>query len=130
MTQAQKPSLTRRLRGFLNRLDNLRSAQGPDAPALSLRDPWPGDPSRGARLVKAELEFAGAVLAMPPDIFAPTNATRLMRAHLHGFSWLQRPARVWAPMPPAPAPALWSPISWTPKSPTRSPRHRMSPAPG
>ncbi len=89
MTQAQKPSLTRRLRGLLNRLDNLRGAQGPDAPALSLRDPWPGDPSRGARLVKAELEFAGAVLAMPPDIFAPTNATSLMRAHLHGFSWLR-----------------------------------------
>jgi uncharacterized heparinase superfamily protein len=90
MTQPTRPpSLARRLRGVLNRLDNLRSAQGPDAPALSLRDPWPGDPSRGARLVKAELEFAGAVLAMPHDIFGATNATRLLRAHLHGFAWLR-----------------------------------------
>jgi len=90
MTQpGRPPSIARRLRGLMNRLQDLRTQQGPDAPALSLRDPWPGDPSRGARLVKAELEFAGAVLAMPPDIFMTTDATRIMRAHLHGFSWLR-----------------------------------------
>jgi uncharacterized heparinase superfamily protein len=91
MTQPSRPpvSLARRLRGLLNRVQDLRAAQGPDAPALSLRDPWPGDPSRGARLVKAELEYAGAVLAMPHDIFATANATRLMRGHLHGFTWLR-----------------------------------------
>ena len=91
MNQPARPSasLTRRLRGLLNRLDNLRTPQGPDAPALSLRDPWPGDPSRGARQVKAELEYAGAVLAMPPDIFATASATRPLLAHLHGFTWLR-----------------------------------------
>jgi uncharacterized heparinase superfamily protein len=86
---ARPPSLARRLRGLVNRLQNLRGSQGPDAPALSLRDPWPGDPSRGARLVRAELEFAGSVLTLTQDIFAPANATRVMRAHLHGFSWLR-----------------------------------------
>jgi uncharacterized heparinase superfamily protein len=91
MRPAQTPpaSLARRIRTLVNQLRDLRAAQGPDAPALSLRDPWPGDPSRGARLVKAELEFAGAQLGMPHDIFAPIDATRPMRAHLHGFSWLR-----------------------------------------
>lgn len=91
MTQQTRPPVgfVRRVRGLLNRIDNLRAAQGPDAPALSLRDPWPGDPSRGARLVKAELEYAGAVLSMPHDIFATANATQKLRAHLHGFTWLR-----------------------------------------
>jgi uncharacterized heparinase superfamily protein len=79
----------RQARGLLSRLQNLRTTQAPDAPALSLRDPWPGDPRRGARLVKAELDFGGAVLAMPADIFAAVNATPLLRAHLHGFTWLR-----------------------------------------
>ena len=26
---------------------------------------------------------------MPPDIFSAANATPLMRAHLHGFTWLR-----------------------------------------
>jgi uncharacterized heparinase superfamily protein len=90
MTQpARPPRFARRLRGLVNRLQDLRAQPGPDAPALSLRDPWPGDPSRGARLVKAELEFAGAVMEVPPDIFMASNATPIMRAHLHGFSWLR-----------------------------------------
>ncbi|WP_297492257.1 heparinase II/III family protein [Acidocella sp.] len=90
MTQSPRPpSLARRLRQLLHRLQDLRAPPGPDAPALSLRDPWPGDPSRGARLVRAELEYAGSVLALPQYVFAPLAATRLMRAHLHGFAWLR-----------------------------------------
>ena len=79
----------RQARTLLTRLQSLRTTNAPDAPALSLRDPWPGDPRRGARLVKAELDFGGAVLAMPPDIFSAVNATPLLRAHLHGFTWLR-----------------------------------------
>jgi len=65
-----------RTRGFFARLQNMRSNSFPDAPALSLRDPWPGDPSRGARLVKGDLELFGA-------------ARPFARAHALGFSWLR-----------------------------------------
>ena len=82
--------LGRQARSWLSRLQNLRPANGPDAPALSLRDPWPGDPARGARLVMGELEFGGAVLPVHPEIFAAARgATRILRAHLHGFTWLR-----------------------------------------
>ena len=43
------------------RLPSLRMGRVPDAPALSVRDPWPGDATRGARLIKGELEIGGAV---------------------------------------------------------------------
>jgi len=76
-------------RGLLAKLQNLRSHNAPDAPALGLRDPWPGDPSRGARLVKAELEYCGAVLTMLPGVFQGAEATPVIRAHAHGFTWLR-----------------------------------------
>jgi uncharacterized heparinase superfamily protein len=76
-------------RPLVARLQNLRSRTAPDAPAASIRDPWPGDPSRGARLVRAELEFGGATLPLPPGIFAGNNAAPAMRAHLTGFTWLR-----------------------------------------
>ncbi len=85
----QPGQFSRNARALLARLQNLRSHNAPDAPALSLRDPWPGDPGRGARLVKAELEFAGAVLPMPAGVFQPISATAVLRAHLHGFTWLR-----------------------------------------
>jgi uncharacterized heparinase superfamily protein len=85
----QPGQFSRGARSFLARLQNLRSKNAPDAPALGLRDPWPGDPGRGARLVKAELEFSGAVLPMPAGVFQPSNATAMLRAHLHGFTWLR-----------------------------------------
>jgi uncharacterized heparinase superfamily protein len=81
--------LGRTSRAFLARLQNLRSNNAPDAPATSLRDPWPGDPSCGARLVKGELEVSGAVLAITPDIFHAVSASPMMRAHLHSFVWLR-----------------------------------------
>ena len=84
-----KDQFGRGARSFLARLQNLRSRNAPDAPALGLRDPWPGDPSRGARLVKGEMEFAGAVLMLAPGVFQSANATALLRAHAHGFTWLR-----------------------------------------
>ena len=32
-------------------LPALRGGRVPDAPALPVRDPWPGDPARGARII-------------------------------------------------------------------------------
>ncbi len=87
--RTSSPGLGRQVRTLLTRLQNLRAPTAPDAPALSLRDPWPGDPSRGARLVRGELDYAGAVLAMPAGIFATAGATPLLRAHALGFTWLR-----------------------------------------
>jgi uncharacterized heparinase superfamily protein len=86
---SQGNNFSRSARGILAKIQNLRSNHAPDAPALGLRDPWPGDPSRGARLVKAELEFGGAVLAMQPGVFHSANATTMLRAHAHGSTWLR-----------------------------------------
>lgn len=81
--------LARNARGLLAKLQNLRTGNAPYAPAIGLRDPWPGDPSQGARLVKGELVFAGAVMALGPGVFHIANATTMMRAHAHGFTWLR-----------------------------------------
>jgi uncharacterized heparinase superfamily protein len=85
----QPGSLSRSARLLLTRLQNMRTRNAPDAPALSLRDPWPGDPGRGARLVKGELEFSGAMLKLGEEAFRAANATPVLRAHLHGFTWLR-----------------------------------------
>lgn len=78
-------------RAWLARLQHIRPLGAvPDAPALSLRDPWPGDPTRGARLVRSELEYGGAALPITHDIFATTSGcSPLLRAYLHGFTWLR-----------------------------------------
>ena len=61
----------------------------PDAPALPVRDPWPGDPDRGARLLKGELEFHGATRPMRPGAWSDPAGSAMLRAHAHGFSWLR-----------------------------------------
>jgi uncharacterized heparinase superfamily protein len=90
----QPSGLTRGARGLFARLQNLRTANFPDAPALAIRDPWPGDPSRGARLAKGELDYYGAIRKLPATAFSnPDHGTRsdsaVMRAHAHGFTWLR-----------------------------------------
>lgn len=89
----QKPprrNLGDQARSLITKLRNIRPLEGPDVPALPLRDPWPGDPARGARLVKSELEFGGALLPVHHDIFAEApGCSRMLRAHLHGFTWLR-----------------------------------------
>ncbi len=54
-----------------------------------MRDPWPGDPGRGAKLVKGELDLLGVTLPMSPASFAGTGGTKLLRAHAYGFTWLR-----------------------------------------
>ena len=43
------------------RLPSMRMRRIPDAPAMPVRDLWPGDAERGSRLLSGELEFGGAV---------------------------------------------------------------------
>lgn len=61
----------------------------PDAPALSVRDPWPGDAARGARILKGEIECAGAVHALKPGAWSDTAGPEPMRVLAHGFTWLR-----------------------------------------
>lgn len=67
----------------------LRIGRIPDAPALSVRDPWPGDPTRGARILKGELELAGSVRPLGPGAWADSAGPPAMRALAHGFTWLR-----------------------------------------
>jgi uncharacterized heparinase superfamily protein len=83
-------SFTRGARGLFAKLQNLRAVSYPDAPALALRDPWPGDPSRGARLIKGEISLLGASRALPAGQFGNlSGASPLLRAHILGFTWLR-----------------------------------------
>ena len=61
----------------------------PDAPALPVRDPWPGDPGRGARMLFGELEFAGGVRALRPGAWNEASGSALLEATAHGFTWLR-----------------------------------------
>lgn len=67
----------------------LRMGRIPDAPALSVRDPWPGDPNEGARLMKGELALHGSVRMLVPGCWSDTSGPEALRALAHGFTWLR-----------------------------------------
>jgi uncharacterized heparinase superfamily protein len=73
----------------LARLPSLRMTRVPDAPALPARDPWPGDPNRGANLLKGELELGGALGVLKPGGWAEVAGSDLLRSCAHGFTWLR-----------------------------------------
>lgn len=78
----------RNARRALVRLPALRMGRIPDAPAIAVRDPWPGDPGRGARILKNELDCAGAIHPLTGD-WANTAGAEALRATAHGFTWLR-----------------------------------------
>ena len=85
---------TRDARVSLARLPTLTTSlgvsRGPDAPSVSIRDPWPGDTGRGTRLMKGELVFAGAVSPLQPGRpWGDATVPPLLRARAHGFAWLR-----------------------------------------
>jgi uncharacterized heparinase superfamily protein len=73
----------------LARMPSLRMSRVPDAPALPVRDPWPGDPVRGASLLKGELDLGGAVGVLKPGSFGEVAGSDLLRSCAHGFTWLR-----------------------------------------
>src|ERR1700722_18650977 len=89
MTAASPHRWLRGARRAMARLPSLRMGRVPDAPALSVRDPWPGDPARGARLIKGELEIDGAVQVLQLGGCAGVNGSPELRAAAHGFSCLR-----------------------------------------
>jgi uncharacterized heparinase superfamily protein len=79
----------RQTRRKLARLPSLRIRGVPDAPAVPVRDPWPGEPARGAALLRGELVVGGAIATLRPgEGFVPTGG-QPMQAYAHGFSWLR-----------------------------------------
>ncbi len=79
----------RAARRAMARLPSLRMTRTPDAPALPVRDPWPGDPVRGAALLKGELEVGGVTARLRPGSFIDASENALPRAVAHGFTWLR-----------------------------------------
>ena len=78
----------RNARRVLVRLPSFRMGRIPDAPALSVRDPWPGDPARGARILKRELDCSGAIHPLAGD-WANAAGPQELSAAAHGFTWLR-----------------------------------------
>jgi len=76
-------------RRAMARLPSLRMTRIPDAPALPVRDPWPGDAVRGARLLKGELELGGALRALRPGGWSEGPTAPLLQAAAHSFTWLR-----------------------------------------
>jgi uncharacterized heparinase superfamily protein len=76
-------------RRTMARLPSLRMGRIPDAPALPVRDPWPGDPVRGARLLKGEFEAYGGIRGLKPGVWGDTSGSAVLRAAVHGFTWLR-----------------------------------------
>ncbi len=86
------PPSSRWLRGArraIARLPSLHMGRVPDAPALPVRDPWPGDATVGARLIKGELEIGGAVKVLRPGGWADLAGSPVMRSAANGFTWLR-----------------------------------------
>ena len=71
------------------RLPNLRMGRVPDAPAHPVRDPWPGDPARGARLLRGEYEVEGSTYSIQPGGWRDAAAHPALRGAAHGFAWLR-----------------------------------------
>ena len=57
----------------------------PDSPVIPVRDPWPGDAARGARLLRDEMEAWGAVWPLAPAQWSNTSGDPALRAAAHGF---------------------------------------------
>jgi uncharacterized heparinase superfamily protein len=75
------------MRGARRLLSRLKPVKAPDAPARNFRDLWPGDPQRGARLLRGELEVAGT--ARPFTSWDIAQGPLPWRAAAHGFAWLR-----------------------------------------
>ncbi|HUD62458.1 MAG TPA: heparinase II/III family protein [Acetobacteraceae bacterium] len=76
-------------RRVIARLPSLRMSRVPDAPALPVRDPWPGDAGRGARLLRGDLEIAGGVRSLRPGAWGDISASAVLETAAHGFTWLR-----------------------------------------
>jgi len=80
---------TRDARRALAKMPALRMGRIPDAPALPVRDPWPGNAARGAQLLRDELAAWGGTRTLAVGTWADTSGEPMLRALAHGFTWLR-----------------------------------------
>jgi uncharacterized heparinase superfamily protein len=76
-------------RRAMAKMPSFRMGRIPDGPTLPVRDLWPGDPARGARLLKGELEFGGGVLRLKPGQWGDPDSSPVMLTTAHSFTWLR-----------------------------------------
>ena len=76
-------------RRALAKMPKLRMGRIPDGPMLPVRDLWPGDPDRGAQLLKGELDVGGATLDLKPGGWGESVASPVLMTAAHGFTWLR-----------------------------------------
>ncbi len=90
MTGANWFTRARLLVGELAQVGRHLGGRGvPDAPALPVRDPWPGDPARGSRIMRGEFDERGGACPIGPGLWHGSGASELVHASLLGFSWLR-----------------------------------------
>jgi uncharacterized heparinase superfamily protein len=82
------------VRGFRQKLSRLKPVRVPEAPARAFRDLWPGDPARGARLLRGEFETLGTARPLRPGMagtegWDSASGTAAWRAAAHGFAWMR-----------------------------------------
>jgi len=82
------------LRGARQKLARLKPVRVPEAPLRPFRDLWPGEATRGARLLRGEYEVAGTVRPLEPAEEGGEGWNRgagpvVWRAAAHGFLWLR-----------------------------------------
>ena len=83
------PDPARWLRLTLAKLPQMGLTRLPDAPLPVVRDLWPGDPSRGANLLRGEIEFGGVTFRLNATSFADTRGPLALRTAAHSFVWLR-----------------------------------------
>ena len=66
MTGGRPHAWLREMRRLMARLPRPTMSRGPDAPIQPMRDVWPGDAVRGARLLRGEMEQGGATATLLP----------------------------------------------------------------
>lgn len=84
-----RPDPARWLRRTMARLPTIGLARLPDAPLPVVRDLWPGDATRGAALLRGELDLGGMPQHFTAASFADPQASASLQAAAHGFVWLR-----------------------------------------
>ncbi len=89
MIPPRAADMLRGVRRLMARMPSLSMTRVPDAPAQPVRDRWPGDPARGAAILRGEIERGGNRGPLRPGVFGESNAPRPLRALAHSFVWLR-----------------------------------------
>ena len=71
------------------RMPQLGMSRVPDAPLPVVRDLWPGDPSRGANLLRGEIQLGGVTGRLTQASFSGSSGPLPLRMAAHGFVWLR-----------------------------------------